>query len=45
MEKENPEDILEYSWNYFKKKVDAEEEVRLKAWKLESQAREQTYED
>jgi hypothetical protein len=31
--KSNPEDVLEYSWNYFKKKVDDEQEAKLQAWK------------
>eukprot|EP01032_Pedospumella_encystans_P008203 gene8203-9763_t len=35
--KANPEDVLEFSWNYFKKKVDDEQEAKLQAWK-ESEA-------
>lgn len=35
--KNNPDDILEYSYLYFKKKFDDEQEIKLKAWK-ESQA-------
>lgn len=29
----NPEDVLEFSYTYFKKKVDAEQEKKLQAWK------------
>eukprot|EP00600_Ochromonadales_sp_CCMP1393_P010008 CAMPEP_0174955204 /NCGR_PEP_ID=MMETSP0004_2-20121128/854_1 /TAXON_ID=420556 /ORGANISM="Ochromonas sp., Strain CCMP1393" /LENGTH=74 /DNA_ID=CAMNT_0016203111 /DNA_START=200 /DNA_END=424 /DNA_ORIENTATION=- len=35
--KANPDDILEYSWNYFKEKVDDEAEEKLQTWK-ESEA-------
>lgn len=31
--KANPEDVLEFSWTYFKKKVDDEQEAKLQAWK------------
>jgi len=33
----NPDDVLEFSYTYFKKKVDAEQEKKLQAWK-EAQA-------
>jgi hypothetical protein len=29
----NPDDVLEFSYTYFKKKVDAEQEKKLQAWK------------
>jgi hypothetical protein len=31
--KANPEDILEYSWTYFKKKGNEDQEAKLQAWK------------
>jgi hypothetical protein len=43
--KSSPEDILEFSWNYFKQKVDEQEEARVRAWKLESKEREESYDD
>ena len=33
----NPDDVLEFSYTYFKKKVDAEQEKKMQAWK-EAQA-------
>ncbi len=36
--KANPEDVLEFSWAYFKQKVDAEEERRAAAQKAEADA-------
>ena len=33
----NPDDILEYSWNYFKKKVEEQESRKKKVWKDESE--------
>lgn len=41
----NPEDLLEFSWTYFKKKVDEADELKIKAWKLESEQREAAYDD
>jgi len=29
----NPDDILEFSWNYFKKKVEEQEAQKKKVWK------------
>jgi hypothetical protein len=37
--KASPEDILEYSWMYFKKKVEDEQEAKLQAWKEEEAAK------
>lgn len=31
--KANPDDLLEFSWSYFKKKVDEDQEAKIKAWK------------
>ena len=31
--KSNPDDVLEFSYSYFKRKVDAEQEKKLQAWK------------
>ena len=33
----NPDDVLEFSYTYFKKKVDAEQEKKMQDWK-EAQA-------
>lgn len=43
--KKNPDDLLDFSWNYFKKKVDEAEELKIKAWKAESEQRELVYDD
>jgi hypothetical protein len=29
----NPDDILEFSWNYFKVKVEEQENMKKKVWK------------
>ncbi|KAJ1425870.1 hypothetical protein B484DRAFT_450922 [Ochromonadaceae sp. CCMP2298] len=39
--KSDPEDLLEFSWNYFKKKVDEEQEIKLQAWKEAEAKREE----
>lgn len=33
----NPDDILEFSWNYFKKKVEEQEAQKKKIWKDDSE--------
>jgi uncharacterized protein YbaA (DUF1428 family) len=32
----NPDDILEFSWNYFKKKVEDQDAKKKKVWKDET---------
>ncbi len=33
----NPDDVLEFSWNYFKKKVEEQDAHKKKVWKDDSE--------
>ena len=37
--RENPEDVVQFSWQYFKAKVEAAEEAQLAALRAEAQSR------